>query len=88
MDLSNVAPVVVAVDNAVVVKDMARLARNAKTDLNVVVDVDLGLKRCGVTPGQDAVALARTAVGEGLTFSGIMGYEGHLQPLPPGPDKD
>jgi D-serine deaminase-like pyridoxal phosphate-dependent protein len=87
-ELSAKAPVILAVDNPKVVADLARLARNRKTAVNVVVDVDLGLKRCGVSAGEAAVALARTVVGHGLTFRGIMGYEGHLQPLPPGPEKD
>jgi D-serine deaminase-like pyridoxal phosphate-dependent protein len=87
VELSAQAPVLVAVDNASVVADMARLARNRGTDLNLLVDVDLGLKRCGVRPGEGAVSLARVVVGQGLKFRGIMGYEGHLQPLLPGPEK-
>jgi D-serine deaminase-like pyridoxal phosphate-dependent protein len=87
VELSREAPVLIAVDNAGVVKDMARLARDHKVELNVLVDVDLGLKRCGVQPGASAVALARTVVEHGLAFRGIMGYEGHLQPLLPGPEK-
>jgi D-serine deaminase-like pyridoxal phosphate-dependent protein len=88
VELSKEAPVVVAVDNATIVRDMARLARNTATRLNVVVDIDLGLKRCGVTSTEAAVSLARTVVENGIHLAGIMGYEGHLQPLPPGPEKD
>ncbi len=88
VELSAEAPVVVAVDSAMVVRDIARLGRDRGVDLNVVVDVDLGLKRCGVAPGEAAVALARTMVENGLRFRGIMGYEGHLQPLVPGPEKE
>jgi D-serine deaminase-like pyridoxal phosphate-dependent protein len=87
VELSAEAPVLVAVDNATVVADMARLARNRGKDLNLLVDVDLGLKRCGVQPGQAAVSLAQAVVQQGLRFRGIMGYEGHLQPLMPGPEK-
>jgi len=85
--LSREAPVIIAVDNAAIVRDMGRLAENGKADLNVVVDVDLGLRRCGVPPGEAAVALARLAVDKGLKFRGIMGYEGHLQPQLAGPEK-
>lgn len=87
VELSGEAPVIAAVDNAAVVREMGRLARDRRTIVNVVVDIDLGLKRCGVPPGDAAVALARLAVEQGLSFRGIMGYEGHLQPLPPGPEK-
>jgi D-serine deaminase-like pyridoxal phosphate-dependent protein len=86
--LSREAPVLVAVDNPSVVSDLARLARNKKTEVNVLVDVDLGLKRCGTPPGEPAAALARTVVESGLKFRGLMGYEGHLQPLPPGAEKE
>lgn len=86
-ELSAQAPVVVAVDNAAVVRDMGRLARDRKVEMNVVVDVDLGLKRCGVVPGEPAVTLARLVVEQGLKLRGVMGYEGHLQPLVHGPDR-
>jgi D-serine deaminase-like pyridoxal phosphate-dependent protein len=88
VELSCEAPVVLAVDNPKIVKDLARLARTRKTPVNVLVDIDLGLKRCGVAPGHAAVSLAKTVVEHGLTLQGVMGYEGHLQPLPPGPDKE
>lgn len=87
VELSREAPVIVAVDNASIVRDLARLARNHHATVNVLVDVDLGLKRCGVPPGEPGVALARLILEQGLRFRGIMGYEGHLQPQLPGPEK-
>lgn len=87
VELSREVPVIVAVDNPKVVRDMARLARNRKTAVNVLVDVDLGLKRCGMPPGEPAAELSRMVAESGLKFRGLMGYEGHLQPLLPGPDK-
>ncbi len=87
-ELSRVAPVIAAVDDAKVVDDMARVARDMHVELNVVVDVDLGLKRCGVAPGEPAAALAKRVAASGLKLRGVMGYEGHLQPLPPGPEKE
>ena len=86
-ELSRESMVIAAVDNAKVLDDMARIAQEAHTPLNVVVDIDLGLKRCGVAPGDAAAALAQRAVAAGLRFRGIMGYEGHLQLLPPGAEK-
>jgi D-serine deaminase-like pyridoxal phosphate-dependent protein len=88
VELSSEVPVLVAVDNPKVVADMARLARNRKAEVNVLVDLDLGLKRCGTPPGEPAAVLARTVAESGLRFRGLMGYEGHLQPLVPGPEKD
>lgn len=45
---------------------------------DVVIDVDVGMPRCGVTPAE-AGQLADLARQRGLTVSGVMGYEGHLQ---------
>ncbi len=87
-DLAKEAPVILAVDNGRVVDDLGRIARNRKVVLHVLVDVDLGLKRCGVGPGEAALWLARRALEQGLKLRGIMGYEGHLQPIAPGLEKE
>ncbi|MGE0299001.1 alanine racemase [Pseudonocardia sp.] len=47
----------------------------------VLIDVNVGLPRCGVAPSQ-AGRLAADARAAGLTVRGVMGYEGHLQMLP------
>ncbi|MBM3805534.1 MAG: alanine racemase [Actinobacteria bacterium] len=44
---------------------------------DVLVDVNVGLPRCGVAP-DDAGRLAESARRAGLTVRGVMGYEGHL----------
>ena len=42
----------------------------------VVIDVNVGLPRCGCAP-EDAGRLADVARGRGLDVRGVMGYEGH-----------
>jgi D-serine deaminase-like pyridoxal phosphate-dependent protein len=42
----------------------------------VLIDVNVGMQRCGCTPGQ-AGALAARARARGLRVRGVMGYEGH-----------
>jgi D-threonine aldolase len=86
VELSHRAPVIVAVDNASVVEDMAALAGSRAHELNVVVDLDVRLGRCGVPPGEAALSLTKTVLSKGLRFRGLMGYEGHI-PLPAGPEK-
>ena len=44
---------------------------------DVLIDVNVGLPRCGVAP-EDSAALASFAVSLGLNVRGVMGYEGHL----------
>jgi D-threonine aldolase len=48
----------------------------AGTELRVLIDVNVGLPRCGVKP-ENAVELARKSVRNGLQIVGVMGYEGH-----------
>lgn len=43
----------------------------------VLVDVNVGLPRCGCRP-EDAAAVAARARSRGLTVRGVMGYEGHV----------
>ena len=46
----------------------------------VVVDVNVGLPRCGCEP-DDAGRLADYARSKGLEVRGVMGYEGHVMPV-------
>lgn len=43
----------------------------------VVIDVNIGLPRCGC-PAEEAGRLAQVARAKGLTVRGVMGYEGHV----------
>ncbi|MGO9799891.1 MAG: alanine racemase [Candidatus Binatus sp.] len=43
----------------------------------VLIDINVGLPRCGCAPG-DAGRLADLARGKGLNVRGVMGYEGHV----------
>jgi D-serine deaminase-like pyridoxal phosphate-dependent protein len=74
--------VTVAVDSVEGVDALAAAARAAGTSVGVLVDVNVGQMRCGVLPGEPAVALAsRVARTNGLVLRGVMGYEGHVQPV-------
>jgi D-serine deaminase-like pyridoxal phosphate-dependent protein len=64
--------ITVAIDSA------ATLDAAAKAGIrNVLIDVNVGLPRCGVLPNL-AGALADDARKRGLNVRGVMGYEGHL----------
>lgn len=82
-DLARRAQVSVCVDDAQNLDDLARAAQQAGVTLGVLVEVDVGMGRCGVEPGEPALALARLIHGQlGLRFLGLQGYQGHLQMLP------
>ena len=76
--LGTFADVLVAVDSAFGVAQLAQAAAEAGTRPRVLVEVDLGMGRCGVPPGEATVALAkRVADAPHLRFAGVMGWEGH-----------
>lgn len=86
-ELSRRAPVLVAVDSTKTISDMARQARGRSEELNVILDLNLGLNRCGVAPGKAALRLAELILQHGMRFRGLMGYHGNLR-LAPGPEKE
>lgn len=82
-ELARRARVSVCVDDPGNVADMSRAAAAAKVTIGVLVEVDIGMGRCGVEPGEPALALARRIHNSpGLRFLGLQGYDGHLQLLP------
>lgn len=51
-----------------------------KEPIKVLIDLDVGLHRTGVAPGESALALAQHVAGlKNLKMIGVQGYEGHLQ---------
>lgn len=73
----------VCADDADNVADLGRAACEHNATIGVLVEVDIGMNRCGVEPGEPAIALAKTiAATPGLKFRGLQGYDGHLQMLP------
>jgi D-serine deaminase-like pyridoxal phosphate-dependent protein len=70
------ARVTVAVDSEATIEAAARGGVR-----EVLVDVNVGLPRCGCAP-EDAGRLADLARRRGLGVRGVMGYEGHIQGVP------
>ena len=68
--------VTVAVDSVATIEAAARGGIR-----DVLVDVNVGLPRCGCRP-ENAGALADLARARGLRVRGVMGYEGHAMLLP------
>ena len=65
------ARITVAVDSEATIDAAARAGIG-----EVLVDVNVGMPRCGVSP-EEAGPLADLARGRGLAVRGVMGYEGH-----------
>ncbi len=81
-DLCKSAEVIVTCDHYAQAEPLATVCAQKGVHCRVLVDINIGMNRTGVTPGRDAVELAQ-AINRipGLKLAGIMGYEGHAMPL-------
>ncbi len=71
--LASQASVAVAVDSAANVEQLSRAASAAGVGLGVLVEIEAGMGRCGISADSDAVSLARAVQdAAGLRFQGIM----------------
>jgi D-serine deaminase-like pyridoxal phosphate-dependent protein len=81
--LNRKATVRCAVDSLDNARELAVAARETCARIPVLVEVDVGMKRCGVSPGAPALKLAQEIVRlPELRFDGLQGYEGHVVALP------
>ena len=81
-ELARRAKIAVLADHPENVAALAEAAAGAGVRLDVLVEIDVGAGRCGVTPGEAALALARHIAGCGsLRFAGLHAYHGAAQHL-------
>ncbi|MEI6715171.1 MAG: D-TA family PLP-dependent enzyme [Verrucomicrobiota bacterium] len=66
-------------DTPVIVAELGHAAVQCHSTLELLVDLDVGQARTGITPGQEATQLARQIHSTpGLRFGGLHAYDGHL----------
>jgi D-serine deaminase-like pyridoxal phosphate-dependent protein len=71
--------VAVAVDNEANAKQISDAAVEAGSTVRILVEVNIGMNRCGVEPGRDAMELVKKVHNlPGTSFFGFQAYEGHL----------
>ena len=83
VELAGVLPeLVVAVDHAdqIAAFDAALAGTDAR--LGALVEVDVGMKRCGTDTPEQTLSLARGLRESRVEYRGIMGYEGHAVLVP------
>ena len=85
VDVCRRVPVSVALDSAGVAQGLQRHANRAGVRIGILVEADLGMRRCGLPPGRRLLGLAR-AVAEmpPLRLEGLMFYPGHINPAAEG----
>lgn len=76
--LARQAEMAVAVDSLENAREHDTAAATAGTSTRLVVELNCGMNRAGVEPGQMALELAQEIVGLGhVRFGGVMAWEGH-----------
>jgi len=73
-ELSKRARVGVCVDHP----DNLKALKDSNAKLDVYIELEVGMNRCGIAPGEPAVALARQITGN-LRFAGLHAYHGRAQ---------
>ena len=77
--LRRIADPITCVDHLDQARPIADAMAVAGLRARVVIEVDIGMGRVGVAPGEPTLKLARElACLEGIELAGVMGYEGHL----------
>jgi 3-hydroxy-D-aspartate aldolase len=78
--LAKRARIGVCVDQAANVRELQAAAAKAGATIDVYLELEVGMRRCGVAPGEPAVALARAVVASpNLKFAGMHAYHGRAQ---------
>ena len=76
--LARRARIGVCVDNA----ENLRAIASTQAELDIYIEIDVGMRRCGVMPGMPAVELARQIIPyKSLRFAGLQAYHGRAQHL-------
>ena len=78
--LARRAKVGVCVDDPANVAELEAAAAKAGVTLDVLVEIDVGAKRCGIAPGEPAARVAeQIARSPHLRFAGLQAYHGSAQ---------
>lgn len=80
--LQRQANILVAVDNFHNAKTLSIVAEEVGVKIGILIEVNIGMNRCGILPGQPAIELAKRVSNlAGLQIMGVMGWEGHVVDL-------
>lgn len=78
--LAGRARIGVCVDDAGNVRDLEAAMKRSGARVDVYIELEVGMRRCGVAPGEPALAMARAiAASPSLRFAGLQAYHGRAQ---------
>ena len=67
-------------DNITAAKEQADASAANKLEIPVYIDLNLGMNRTGIVPGEDAIALCKfCTITKGTKFAGLHAYDGHIR---------
>ncbi|MCL4561967.1 MAG: DSD1 family PLP-dependent enzyme [Chloroflexi bacterium] len=79
VNLRRHADVMVAIDDFQNAKEISHAAEFLGVKIRVLIELDIGMYRSGIQPGEETVNFARKiSTLPGITLSGLMGWEGHV----------
>jgi D-serine deaminase-like pyridoxal phosphate-dependent protein len=83
VNLARHTKIILPVDDVKNIQELSAAAQQYGTKLDILVDLDVGMGRCGARTIEQAVELAK-AVRKcpSLRLRGLFGYEGHVQFIP------
>ena len=79
-ELATQAKITVSLDSVEVAKAISDQAKKKDARIGILVEMDVGFHRCGVTTEDEVLTIARSVADlPGLEFKGLMFFPGHLQ---------
>ena len=79
-ELATQADITVSLDSVEVAKAISDEAKKKDARIGILVEMDVGFHRCGVTTEDEVLTIARSVADlPGLEFKGLMFFPGHLQ---------
>jgi D-serine deaminase-like pyridoxal phosphate-dependent protein len=79
-ELAKRAHVGVCVDNPQNLAALEAAVEHAGAKLDVYIELEVGMRRCGIAPGPEALEMARTiSRSKNLRFAGLQAYHGRAQ---------
>ena len=89
INLAKHSEIMVAVDNPQNVQAISEAAVAKGATVRMLIEVNIGMDRCGVESGKPALKLAeQIRQSPNLKFEGLMGYEGHTVTKPNRAERD
>ena len=80
MQVARQTKVIVGLDSQFAARQLSDAARQAQVEIGVLAEVDVGLNRVGVNPGEQLIALGKAIANQPrLRLEGITFYPGHIK---------